>query len=151
MKQTTVKNCRGSQTALNQQSSWARWVGQRPESCCLLPSRSKNSNRDQSQNACQDWPDFIRFFFFFHPDGCDSSPSSGIKTKGEIRPGSRPQLRVQAAMYTTVQVYGDSEKKPPKKHTNTHMNHAQEARKHAGCIPCRPVQYREKKRVYLKG
>lgn len=63
-------------------------------------------------------------------DERDSSPSSGIKTKGEIRPGSHWQLRVQAAMHTTAQIYADN-KKTKKIKTNTQQIMR---RKHANTV-----------------
>lgn len=81
------------------------------------------------------------FFSFFlegesaRGDGHESSPSSGIKTKGENSSGFRQPCTQQYKYMQTVK----------KKQNKTHINHAQEARKHAGCISCRPVQYIEKK------
>lgn len=126
-----------------------------PQFPLLYTSSSKNSNGDQSQNRCRDWPDFIRFWFFsFFWEGPRLREGTGVtvhlplglklKEKSGLGRTNSSGFRQPS---TQQHRYMQTVRK--KKHKQTHTNHAQEAWKHAGWIPCRPVQYREEKLVYL--
>lgn len=125
------------------------WVGQSPNSCCFIPSRSKNSSGDQSGARPDAEIGRISSVFFgrastLRRDEYYSSPSSGIKSKGGISPGSHWQLRALTAMHTAVQIYVSNKK-------NTQRHTIMQARKHAGCILCRPVQYKAGSFDHVRG
>lgn len=113
------------------------WVGQSPSSRRFIPSRSKNSSGDQSGARTDAEIGRILSVFFgrastLRGDGPYSSPSTGIKTKGEIRPRSH-RLGSDSHANNSTSIC-----RQQKEQTNT-RNHAQEARKHAKCILCRLV------------